>query len=101
MLSFDTTAPISYSSSDLKVASVNAEGKVTAFAEGTTEIKASSPANGEYEAGEATYVLTVEMSENQPEEFGLLLDWDSATCDWTFENKSLAPGLEYVWLPLS
>lgn len=97
VLSFDTTAPISYSSSDLKVASVNAEGKVTAFAEGTTEIKASSPANGEYEAGEATYVLTVEMSENQPEDFGLLLDWDSATCDWTFENKSLAPGLEYVW----
>ena len=97
VLSFSTTAPISYSSSDASIASVNSEGNVTAHAEGTVEITASSPRNGEYEAGEASYTLVVETPENQPEVFKLMLDWDATECDWTFHNEMLAPGLDYVW----
>ena len=96
-LSFSTTAPIYYSSSNPSVASVNSEGRISTFAEGETEIKAYSAANGEYEAGEAVYHLVVEASENQPVVFNLLLDYDSPECDWTFENKVLPEELTFVW----
>jgi len=96
-LSYNTTAPIFYESSAPSVASVNSEGKVTALAEGTAIIKAYSHKNGEYEAGEASYTLTVEAPADQPVVFNLLLDWNATECDWTFHNELLAPGLDYVW----
>ncbi|MCF0218928.1 MAG: Ig-like domain-containing protein [Muribaculaceae bacterium] len=60
LLSYKTSAAITFSSSNTAVATVNeTTGIVTVLAEGTTTIKASSPANDKYEAGEASYVLTV------------------------------------------
>lgn len=96
-LTFATTAPIYYESSNPSVASINASGAVTAFAAGETTIRAYSAANGEYEAGEASYKLTVELPENMPEVFNLLLDSEATSCDWTFENETLGEGLSYVW----
>lgn len=96
-LSFSTTAPIYYSSSNPTVASINSEGRISTFAEGETEIKAYSAANGEYEAGEAVYTLVVEAAENQPVVFNLLLDYESPECDWTFENTTLPQELTFVW----
>lgn len=54
------TTGVTYTSSNESVATVNAEtGAVTLVGAGTTTIKASAPANAEYEAGEASYTLTV------------------------------------------
>lgn len=55
---FDGT--ITYTSSNPNVAEVDAEGNVTLKAAGTTIITASSEATGKFEAGEASYTLTVE-----------------------------------------
>ena len=54
------TTGVTYISSNESVATVNAEtGAVTLVGAGTTTIKASAPATAEYEAGEASYTLTV------------------------------------------
>lgn len=54
------TTGVTYTSSNESVATVNAEtGAVTLVGAGTTTIKASAPATAEYEAGEASYTLTV------------------------------------------
>lgn len=54
------TAGVAYSSSEETVATVDAEsGAVTLVGAGTTTITASAPATAEYEAGEASYELTV------------------------------------------
>mgnify|MGYP002520207455 CR=1 FL=1 len=54
------TTGVTYTSSNESVATVNAEtGSVTLVGAGTTTIKASAPATAEYEAGEASYTLTV------------------------------------------
>lgn len=54
------TTGVEYTSSNESVATVNAEtGDVTLVGAGTTTITASAPATAEYEAGEASYTLTV------------------------------------------
>lgn len=54
------TTDVEYTSSNTAVATVNEEtGAVTLVGAGTTTIKASAPATAEYEAGEASYTLTV------------------------------------------
>ncbi len=50
---------VSYASSNEKVATVDAKGKVTILAEGTTTITASSEETSTYKAGTASYTLTV------------------------------------------
>lgn len=58
------TTGVTYTSSNESVATVNAEtGAVTLVGAGTTTIKASAPATAEYEAGEASYTLTVAAAE--------------------------------------
>ena len=59
-LTKDTDAAIVYTSSNVEVATVDAAtGEVTLVAAGTTTIKAATEATETYEAGEATYTLTV------------------------------------------
>ena len=54
------TTGVIYTSSNTAAATVNEEtGDVTLVGAGTTTIKASAPATAEYEAGEASYTLTV------------------------------------------
>lgn len=63
VLTFATTAAISYTSSTPAVATVDATtGVVTPLTEGTTTIMATSAANDDFEAGSAQYVLTVKAA---------------------------------------
>ncbi len=56
----DVTSDVTYTSSNTDVATVDAKtGVVTLVAVGTTTITASAPATAEYEAGTASYTLTV------------------------------------------
>ncbi len=55
----NSLSPITYSSSVESVAKVKADGSVVLFGEGTTVITASFAGNDEYEAGTASYTLTV------------------------------------------
>ena len=56
-----TTATATYESDNTAVATVDAEGAITLVGEGTTTITASTPAEGDYCAGEASYQLTVTL----------------------------------------
>lgn len=56
------TTGVTYSSSNTGVATVNNSGVVTIVAAGTTTITASAPATNEYEAGTASYTLTVSQA---------------------------------------
>ena len=51
--------PITYTSSEESVATINAEGVITLVAKGVTNITASFAGNAEYEASKVTYELTV------------------------------------------
>lgn len=93
-----TTAAITYSSSDEKVATVDAAtGAVTVLALGTTEITATAAENDEYAAGSAKYTLTVippvldVVSEPYFEPF------ESGLGSFTIDDASLGEGLSYVW----
>lgn len=60
VLSKDTNADVTYSSSNEAVATVDAEtGAVTLLSDGVTIISATTEANDEYAAGSASYTLTV------------------------------------------
>ena len=51
--------PVTYASDNTEVATINAEGKITLIAAGTTNISATFEGNEEYEAATVTYKLTV------------------------------------------
>lgn len=53
------TTGVTYSSSNPAVATVNTSGVVTLVGAGTTTITATAPETEQYEAGEASYTLTV------------------------------------------
>ena len=55
--------PVTYSSSEPSVATINSDGVITLVAAGKTNITASFPGNDEYEAGEVTYELTVKAAQ--------------------------------------
>ena len=52
--------PVTYTSSNEDVATIDADGNITLVAAGETTITATSEETSEFEAGEASYVLTVE-----------------------------------------
>ena len=57
-----SVSPITWTSSNENVATVNENGTVTVIAVGETTITASFAGNGDYNAGEASYTLTVQDS---------------------------------------
>ena len=60
---------VKYSSTNTNVATVNeTTGAVTLVAAGTTTITASAPATDEYEAGTASYTLTVSAAQPEPDQ---------------------------------
>ena len=64
------TLDVKYTSSNTDVATVDATtGVVTLVAVGTTTITASAPATAEYEAGDATYTLTVAEASSGPAQY--------------------------------
>lgn len=52
--------PVTYTSSDESVATIDEDGNITLVAAGETTITATSEETSEFKAGEASYVLTVE-----------------------------------------
>ena len=71
---------VTYSSSNTAVATVNAStGAVTLVAAGTTIITATAPATDEYEAGTASYTLTVNAAQGGGQQ---------TTTTYTFNSKS-------------
>lgn len=73
------TTGVTYSSSNTGVATVNNSGVVTILAAGTTTITASAPATNEYEAGTASYTLTVNAAQGGGQQ---------TTTTYTFNSKS-------------
>ena len=61
-LSSKTDGKVTYSSSDKKVATVDAEGKVTIKGAGTAKITAKSAKTTNYDAGTATFTVTVKKA---------------------------------------
>lgn len=59
VLSNPNNLAVTYTSSDEKVATINADGIVTIGGAGTTTIKATFAGNDEFRAAEASYTLTV------------------------------------------
>ncbi|MCQ2455521.1 MAG: Ig-like domain-containing protein [Clostridia bacterium] len=57
------TTPVTYSSSDNTVATVDANGKVTALKAGTVTITAKVPQSEEYQAQTLSYELVIELAE--------------------------------------
>ena len=58
-LTNDNNLPVTYSSSDQSVATINANGEITLVAAGKTTITATFAGNSEFDAGDASYELTV------------------------------------------
>ncbi len=58
-LTNDNNLPVTYSSSNTEAATISEDGQITLVAAGKTEITASFAGNDEFEAGQATYTLTV------------------------------------------
>ncbi len=81
-LTKDTTAPVSYSSSNTAVASVDpTTGAITLYGLGTTTITATTEATEGFLAGSASYTLKV-TDKNMPY-VGLITD-----CDWTLHDPT-------------
>lgn len=59
----DNNLPVTYSSSDKSVATINSDGEITLVAAGKTTITAKFAGNSEFDAGEASYELTVKEAE--------------------------------------
>ena len=97
-LTKETTAAVTYTSSNEAVATVDAAtGAVNVLAAGETEITASASENDEYSAGSAKYKLSVtapaleEVNEPYVEKF------ESGFGSFTIDNVNLGEGLTYVW----
>ena len=87
-LTGDKIDDVQYSSSNTAVATVNAStGAVTLVGAGTTEITASAPATAEYEAGKATYTLTVNPAQGVQQTITTYTfnskSWGDSTKSWT------------------
>ena len=81
-----TTATVTYASDKETVATVDpATGTVTLVGEGVARITASAPANDEYKAGQASYLLTVKAPVEIPE--GTIF-FSELGEDFTFENPT-------------
>lgn len=69
VLSNPNELPVTYTSSDENVATIDEDGNITLVAAGETTITATSDETSEFEAGEASYLLVVE-GEVTPIEYG-------------------------------
>jgi hypothetical protein len=64
-LTNDNNLPVTYSSSDTGVATISGDGTITLVSAGQTVITAESAETSEYEAGHASYTLTVKEAEGE------------------------------------
>lgn len=79
-----TTATVTYASDKETVATVDpATGAITLVGEGTARITASAPANDEYKAGQASYLLTVKAATPAN-----AIYFSELGADFTFENPA-------------
>lgn len=97
VVSHDTNAAITYTSSNNNIATVDAtSGAVTLVATGTVTITASAEANTEFKAGHASYTLTINPAPIENAIYTGLMQ-DSAECDWELDIDASLGSLDYVW----
>lgn len=94
----ETNANVTYSSSNEEVATVDATtGKVTIVATGTTNITASTEENDEYNAGSASYTLTVTPPVLTEVTIPYTESFKDGIGSFTINDVELGEGLDYVW----
>lgn len=97
-LTKETNANVTYSSSNEEVATVDATtGKVTIVATGTTNITASTEENDEYNAGSASYTLTVTPPVLTEVTIPYTESFKDGIGSFTINDVELGEGLDYVW----
>lgn len=97
-LTKETTAAVTYSSSNEAVATVDATtGAVNVLAVGNTVITASAPENDEYSAGSAKYTLTVDAQVLDQVNMPYVESFESSLGSFTTDDVTLGEGLSYVW----
>lgn len=97
LVSHDTNAAITYSSSNNNIATVDAtSGAVTLVAVGTVTITASAEANTEFKAGHASYTLTINPAPIENAIYTGLMQ-ESDECDWELDVDASLGSLDYVW----
>ena len=97
-LTKETTAAVTYSSSNESVATVDATtGAVNVLAVGNTVITASAPENDEYSAGSAKYTLTVDAQVLDQVNMPYVESFESSLGSFTTDDVTLGEGLSYVW----
>lgn len=96
-LSKATTADVTYSSTNTKVAVVDeALGTVEIVGAGTAKIRATTEENDEYYAGQAEYQIIA----TEPVQTDVTLPYEDLTGgqgSFTIDNVTLSEGLTYVW----
>ena len=102
-LTMDTNAAVTYTSSDVNVATVDAAGVVTVKAVGTTVITAATAENDKYYAGTASYTLTVVDASNvvyestcQAEDCGFTFEATTDFNPWSIDSKYGLKASAYV-----
>lgn len=97
-LTKETTAAVTYSSSNEAVATVDATtDAVTVLALGETEITATAAENDEYAAGSAKYTLTVIAPALDKVAAPYCETFESGFGSFTLDDVNLGEGLSYVW----
>lgn len=92
-----TTASLTYTSSNPKVATVVAgTGAVTILSVGETTITASAPEENPYNAGEASYTLTVNEVTSYPTALQTILDEQFSKIANTSGNNISASNCDYI-----
>ncbi len=83
-------SPISYSSSDKKIATVDSNGVVTVYESGQVTITATNPADERYEKKQISYTLNVERADQKVKFADDSKDSFVITYGEEFENKATA-----------
>lgn len=93
VLSNPNSLTVTYTSSDEKVATVDADGIVTIGGAGTTTIKASFAGDDDFRAGEASYTLTV----TKPRPAGAIDEILTATDDFKVNGATSTTYHEFTY----
>ena len=101
-LSNENNLPVTYSSSDTEVATIDNSGTITLLAAGTTVISAEFAGNDEYDAAKVTYTLTVKEAAAPAQQISLAEALNiinglenNATTDQEYILEGYANGLDF------
>lgn len=105
-LSNPNNLPVTYSTTNEEIATIDANGNVTVVAAGSCTIKAHSDATSQFLEGNASYTLTVKAAaggeggdDTPKDEVSIPYEeaFSSTMGSFKIEDVSLGEGLSYVW----